>query len=107
MIAFAVAIAVPLACRAQTVRWKQYLHPESPKFEEYNQLYLAGVKDGLIAYSVFAKDKLFCLPDKLVLSNEQAEDIMKGWAAKQTRNLDDVPIGAILLKGLGEIFPCH
>ena len=92
---------------AQTVRLDQYRHPSEPKFEVFNRLYLAGVRDGLIAYSVRqdAKDRLFCIPPKTVLTTEQAEDIMLRFAEK--RQLPgSAPIGVPLLGGLAETFPC-
>jgi hypothetical protein len=92
---------------AQTVRLEQYQHPSEPKFEVFNKLYLAGVRDGLIAYSVRqdAKDRLFCLPPTMVLTTEQAEDIMLRFAEK--RQLPgNIAIGLPLLAGLKETFPC-
>ncbi|MEW6640989.1 MAG: Rap1a/Tai family immunity protein [Pseudomonadota bacterium] len=103
----AMALAVSTAAGAQTVRWKEYLHPEKPAYKEFTQLYLAGVRDGLIAYGVTTQEKLFCLPAKLVLTNEQLDDIMKRWADKQTANLDSTPMAAILLAALKDAFPCR
>jgi len=102
----AIALGVPTA-DAQTVRWKEYLHPEKPAYREFAEVYLAGVRDGLIAYSVVRHEKLFCLPRDIVLTNEQLDDIMKHWAEKQTVSLDSTPIGAILLAGLRDAFPCQ
>ncbi|MFB9269423.1 Rap1a/Tai family immunity protein [Bradyrhizobium erythrophlei] len=103
----AIALGVSTAADAQTVRWKEYLHPEKPAFKEFNQLYLAGVRDGLISYSVAAHEKLFCLPPTLVLTNEQSDDVMIRWAEKQTASLDSRPIGLILLAALRKEFPCQ
>lgn len=92
---------------AQTVRLDQYQHPSEPKFKDFYKLYLAGVRDGLIAYSVRqdAKDRLFCIPPKMVLTTEQAEDIMLRFAEKK-QLLGNIPIGVPLLGGLAETFPC-
>jgi len=92
---------------AQTVRLDQYQHPSEPKFKVFNKLYLAGVRDGLIAYSVRqdAKDRLFCLPPTMVLTTEQAENIMLRFAEKKQLP-GNTPIGLPLLGGLAETFPC-
>jgi len=92
---------------AQTVRLDQYRHPSEPKFEVFNRLYLAGVRDGLIAYSLRkdAKDRLFCLPPTMELTTEQAEQIMLRFAEK--RQLPgNIAIALPLLGGLAETFPC-
>jgi hypothetical protein len=105
-----IAALSTLACSsasAQTVRLDQYQHPAEPKFKNFNQLYLKGVVDGLIAYSVAqnARDRLFCLPPKMAITVEQAEDIMLQYAEK--RQLPGtVPIGVPMLGGLKEAFPC-
>jgi hypothetical protein len=96
------------AASAQTVRLEQYRNPAEPKFKDLNRLYLAGVRDGLIAYSVRQdpKDRVFCMPPKQLLTAEQAEDIMLRFAEK--RQLPgNTPIGVPLLGGLAEAFPCE
>jgi hypothetical protein len=93
------------AASAQSVRLEQYQHPAEPKFETFNRLYLAGVRDGLIAYSVAAKDHMFCLPPSTVLSPEQTEEIMLRFAEK--RHLPgSILIALPLLGGLKEAYPC-
>ena len=87
---------------AQTVRLDQYRHPSEPKFKDLNQLYLKGVVDGLIAYSVAqdARDRFFCIPPKMTITVDQAEDIMLRYAEK--RQLPGtVPIGSFK-----DAFPC-
>jgi hypothetical protein len=49
---------------------------------------------------------LFCFPPELALTAEQAANIVTRAAEKTTRNIDDMPIAIILLKGLKETFPC-
>ena len=92
---------------AQTVRLDQYQHPSEPKFKEFNQIYLKGVVDGFIAYSVAqdARDRFFCIPPKMAITVEQAEDIMLRYAEKK-QFPGTVPIGVPLLGGLKEGFPC-
>ena len=46
------------------------------------------------------------MPPTLALTAEQAADIVTRTAGKAARNIDDVPIAIILLKGLKETFPC-
>jgi hypothetical protein len=85
---------------AQTVRLDQYQHPSTPQFKVFNSLYLAGVRDGLIAYSVRQgpKDRLFCLPPTMVLTTEQTEEIMLRFAEKR-RLPGNTWIGVPLLGG--------
>src|SRR5215467_13361803 len=92
---------------AQTVRLDQYRHPSEPKFKDFNKLYLKGVMDGFIAYSVAqdARDRFFCIPPKLAVTVEQAEDIMLRYAEKKQLP-GTVPIAVPLLDGLKDAFPC-
>jgi hypothetical protein len=47
---------------AQTVKLDEYQHPSEPRFKEFNQIYLKGVVDGFMAYSVAdAKNRFFCI----------------------------------------------
>jgi hypothetical protein len=106
----AIAALLNLACgsaSAQTVRLDQYQHPAEPTFKTFNRLYLKGVVDGLIAYSVAqnAKDRLFCIPPKMAITVDQAENIMLQYA--ETKQLPgNVPVGVPLLAGLKDAFPC-
>ena len=95
------------AASAQTVRLEQYRHPAEPKFKDFNQLYLKGVVDGLIAYAVAqdARERLFCVPPRTAITVEQAEDIMLRYAEKKQLP-GTVPIGVPLLGGLKDAFPC-
>jgi hypothetical protein len=103
----AIALGASTAADAQTVRWKEYLHPDKPAYKDFAQLYLAGVRDGLIAYNVATHGKEFCLPRNAALTDEQLDDSMKRWAEKQTVNLDSMPIATILLAALRGEFPCQ
>jgi Ssp1 endopeptidase immunity protein Rap1a len=95
------------AASAQTVRLEQYRHPPEPKFKNFNQLYLKGVVDGLIAYSAAQdrRNRLFCIPPKVAITVEQAEDIMLRYA-EQKQLPGTVPIAVPLLRGLKDAFPC-
>lgn len=92
---------------AQTVRLDQYRHPSESKFKIFNRLYLKGVVDGFIAYSVAqnTKDRFFCIPPKLAMTVEQAEDIMLRYAEKKQLP-GTMPIAVPLLAGLKDSFPC-
>ncbi len=92
---------------AQTVRLDQYQRPSEPKFKVFNQAYLKGVVDGLIASSVAqdARDRFFCIPPEMAITVEQAEDIMLRYAKKKQLP-GTVPIGVPMLGGLKDTFPC-
>lgn len=104
--AIVLGVFLSFAANAQTVRMGQYLHPKNDMDETFHQLYLAGVKDGLQVYNVFATDKLYCPPANLALTTEQADDILKRWAKKQAVDIEEMVLGMALLFGLKEIFPC-
>ena len=92
---------------AQTVRLDQYRNPAQPNFKVFNHLYLKGVVDGFIAYAAaqHARDRFFCVPPDLVMTVEQAEDIMLRYAEKKQLP-GTVPIGVPLFGGLREAYPC-
>jgi hypothetical protein len=91
---------------AQTVRLEQYRHPSEPKFETFNRIYLKGVLDGLIAYSVaHGRDRFFCMPPDLAMTVEQAEEIMLRYAERKQLPAT-APVGIPLFGGLKEAFPC-
>ena len=74
-------------------------------------MYLDGVKEGIIAYDVFIrsgrKPPFMCMPDKLALTLEQADEILMR-EARQHANIytDNTPISVLLMYGLIETFPC-
>jgi hypothetical protein len=95
------------SANAQTVTTEQYRHPQTEKDMNFNKAYLAGIKDGLIAYNLSAENKLFCMPGPIpVLSFEQANDIAMRWANKKAVNADSLPLGLTLLYGLKETYRC-
>jgi hypothetical protein len=95
------------AASAQTVRLDQYQHPAEPKFKTFNQLYLKGAVDGLIAYAVTEdpSDRAFCIPPDVAITVEQAEEIMLKYAEKKHLP-GTIPIAVPLLGGLKDAFPC-
>jgi len=106
----AMALCIVSGAQAQTVRFKNFANPDGDKAALFNKIYLAGVRDALetINGSFVAQgaSPLFCMPPTLVLTEEQAADIVTRTAAKAARNIDDLPIAIILLRGLKETFPC-
>jgi hypothetical protein len=100
---------VASAAGASSVTINEYRHPSTPEVKFLNSLYLDGVKDGLVLSSVLqqqnGQEPSFCVPPKLAVTVEQAEDIMLRFASK--KNLpDNGPIKILLLGGLQETFPC-
>lgn len=95
---------------AITVTLDNYRNPKSAEFKSFNILYFDGVKEGLIISSLDQKQQgqvpLFCIPPKLAMTVEQAEDIMMRFANK--RNLrGSMPVSIALLGGLEDTFPCE
>ena len=106
----AVALGVPAPANAQTVRWKQYLHPEKETIRQFQEFYLAGIRDGFFAYSAATHDKAtMCPPPDKVLTTEQLDGIMKRWAETQAANpnLDVMPIGLVAINALRKEYPCR
>jgi hypothetical protein len=90
---------------AQTVRLEQYKNPSEPRLQVFNRVYLKGVVDGLIAYSVAQKAKDFCIPPTMAITVEQAEEIMLRYAEKKQLP-GTFPIALPLLGGLKDTYPC-
>ena len=105
LLAVAVLMGAGGAASAQTVRLDQYRHPSEPKLKVFNQLYLKGVLDGLMAYSVAQRARDFCLPSDVAMTVEQAEEIMLRFAEKKQLP-GTAPIAVPLLGGLKEAYPC-
>ena len=104
-----ILFALNSSANAMTILFKDYKAAKSDEKALY-YLYLDGVREGIIELNVVLKEKkqqpLFCLPEKLELTIEQAEDIMMRQAEKIT-DPDQLPIGLILAQGLQNTFPCH
>ncbi len=96
------------SANAMTVIFKDYKAANNDERAFY-LLYLDGVREGIIELNVVLEEKrqqpLFCLPEKLVLTIEQAEDIMMHQAEKIT-DPEQLPIGLLLAQGLQNTFPC-
>jgi hypothetical protein len=105
-----VALTLASSANAATVRFKQYTDETDKQFRVFNRMYLDGVKEGLIAFNsalvADGKSPLFCLPPKLALTVEQADNIMMR-EAKVFTDPDNFPISILLLNGLEATFPCN
>ncbi len=99
---------LPKPMSAQTITLETYQHPESEMHRTMYQMYLAGARDGLIAYdlAVPVNERRFCLPPNLAVTAHQADDMMLRWAKRQTSNIDSTPIGVALLRSFEEAYPC-
>lgn len=106
----ALAFCMASGANAATVRFKNYTTPEDEKQRILNAAYLDGVKDGLVILNVAVArggaTPLFCLPPKVALTGDQADDILLR-EAKSVPEPDDMPIGIVLLAGLRKTFPCE
>lgn len=95
---------------AADVRLDNYRNPKNDSFRNFNQLYLDGVKSGLMAYNAWAKSRggqqAFCMPANLALTVEQAEEIMLRRADK-TAAKGDMLVSILLLAGLRDTYPCE
>jgi hypothetical protein len=105
---FLALTAAPAA--AADVRLDSYRNPKNEAFRNFNQLYLDGVRSGLIAYNARIKSlggqPAFCLPANLAMTTEQTEDIMLKSADKRAAK-GDMLISLLLLSGLQDAFPCE
>ena len=101
-------VSLTSSTNAMTVIFKDYKAATSDEKALY-YLYLDGVREGIIELNGVLEEKrqqlLFCLPEKLELTIEEAEDIMMRQAQKMT-DPDQLPIGLLLAQGLQNTFPC-
>ena len=98
-------VLLSFAANAQSLRLKNYLHPENDRIRFFNDVYLAGAMDALTAYNMAAPVKLFCKEGGIV-SHEEAAHLILDWAKKQTKIPDDTIIVIPLLLLLKKTYPC-
>jgi hypothetical protein len=95
---------------ASEVRLDSYRNPKNETFRNFNQVYLDGVKSGLMAYNARIKSlggqPVFCMPGSLAMTTDQTEDIMLKSADKRAAK-GDMLIALLLLWGLQDTFPCE
>jgi hypothetical protein len=106
MAVIVLGVLLSFGANAQTLRLKNYLHPENDRLRIFNEIYLAGAMDALTAYNMAAPVKLFCKEGGLV-SHEEAAHLISDWAEKQSNNQDDTIIVIPLLLLLKKTYPCH
>jgi hypothetical protein len=98
-----------LSANAASILFKTYKSPIDKADKAALKVYLDGVKEGIVMLNVTlqaeGRQPLFCQPQKLALTVEQAEEIMMHKAKKMT-DPDGVPISIILIHGLQDTFPC-
>ena len=77
---------------------------------EFYQLYLDGVRGGLMAYNARLKTQggqpAFCMPGKLALTTEQTEEIMLRSADKRAAK-GEMLVAILLLSGMQDTYPCE
>ena len=104
-----ILFALNSSANAMTVIFKDYKAAANKDEKAFYYLYLDGVREGIVELNVVLKKNrqqpLFCLPEKLELNVEQAEDIMMRQAEK-IADPDQLPIGLLLVEGLQNTFPC-
>ena len=99
-------VLLPFAANAQSLRLKNFLHPENDRMRAFNEIYLAGAMDALTAYNMATPVKLFCKEGDIV-SHEEAAHLISDWAEKQAKNQDDTIIVVPLLLLLKKTYPCR
>jgi hypothetical protein len=105
--AFLIVSASPLY--AADIRLEGYRNPKNENFRILNQLYLDGVRGGLLSYSSWLKSRggppAFCSPQDVPMTTEVTEEIMLKSAARRSAK-GDTPISSLLLWGLQDTYPC-
>ena len=104
--AIVLGMLLPFAANAQSLRLKNFLHPENDRMRAFNEIYLAGAMDALTAYNMAAPVKLFCKEGDIV-SHEEAAHLILDWAKNQTTIQDDTIIVVPLLLLLKKTYPCR
>ena len=99
-------VLLSFGANAQSLRLKNYLHPENERMRVFNEIYLAGAMDALTAYNMAAPIKLFCKEGDVV-SHEEAAHLILDWAKNQTKIQDDTIIVLPLLLLLKKTYPCR
>ena len=93
------------AANAQSLRLKNYLHPDSEASASFNRVYLAGAMDGLTAYNLAAPTKLFC-KEGVVVSHEEAAKLLADSTEVLAKMKDDLLVVIPLLLLLKKAYPC-
>ena len=106
---FASVCCLTFGANAATVLLRDYKAPKSAEFKEFNELYLSGVREGLLTsnakLAADGKPKMFCLPPNKEVTAKEADEIMMQ-QANAVPDADNYPISILLLAGLTDTFPC-
>jgi hypothetical protein len=74
------------------------------------EVYLAGIAHGFSWVNISAKDDsrepLFCAPEKMALQTANYEQILESFLKRRSPNLENAPLGMVLLFALKDAFPC-
>jgi hypothetical protein len=106
MAVIVLGVLLSFGANAQSLRLKNYLHPENDRIRVFNEIYFAGAMDALTAYNMAAPVKLFC-KEGGVVSHEEAAQLILDWAKNQTSMQDDTIIVIPLLLLLKKTYPCR
>jgi Rap1a immunity proteins len=94
---------------AASILMRTYKSPIDKADKALLKVYFDGVKEGIVMLNVMlqleGRQPLFCQPENLALTVEQAEEILMR-KAKKMANPDKVPVSIILIQGLQDTFPC-
>ncbi len=103
--AIVLGMLLSFGANAQSLRLKNFLNPENDRLRAFNEIYLAGAADALMAYNMATPVKLFC-KEGGVVSHEEAAQLILNWARQSTKNQDDTIIVVPLLLLLKKTYPC-
>ena len=110
MIVAVMLVGLSSSADAMSVIFKNYKAAKNDDEKALMKLYLDGVREGVSIFdaelAVEGRQPLFCMPNNLALTVEQAEDIMMREAEKNT-DPDNVPVSLLLVEGLKDTFPCQ
>ncbi len=78
-------VLLSFGANPQTLRLKNYLHPESDRLRIFNEIYLAGAVDALTAYNVAAPVKSVLQGGRDLSAMRRRRICSQEWAEKQTQ----------------------
>ena len=101
-------LAAP-ALASKTV--KDYVTQKNENTKFLDKIYLTGIENGLQTYQEMIKARGtnamdFCVPNNLALTTDQIDDILRRWAKRQPKGIDDMLLGVAEFLALADAFPC-
>src|SRR6516165_10789564 len=101
MIVAVMLVGLSSSADAMSLIFKNYKAAKNEDEKALMKLYLDGVREGVSIFdaelAVEGRQPLFCMPNNLALTVEQAEDIMMREAEKNT-DPDNVPVSLLLVE---------